>query len=272
MIFTDKLHNYFISTYDALGDYCRVEKLVEDDINDKEQFWLDDYVNPELVKAKQNVSIVFEKEYKALCKSKEYFYLCPIAIFKYTYRSCLSSSSVDEVTFISNKLQTLLNDDSPGSFLNPLNKSILEENRKKQLEYLGIILTQKFRMSYTFENNEFKLVKLNIDQLELELDNFPDLFTEREYYLNFLELASDYKDGKIQDNTPISFWSYIKETLLKYQMIHKKPRKEFVFLLKDHELLSDESYEYLVDQNFKLRSLAKSETESRLMVVKNYFL
>lgn len=271
MIFNDTLENYFVGTYDALLSYILAEHLVRDDINENEQFWQDDYVNPELVKAKQKVSTEFEKEYKALCKAKEYFYLCPIGIFRYSYRTCLIDSNVDEVTFISNKLETLLNDDSPGSFLNPLNKSTLEVNRNKQIEFLSNILTQKFRLNYTYENKEFKVFKLDNDQLESELENFPDLFTEREHYLSFLELASDYKDGKIQDNTPISFWSYIKESLIELGMIQKKPRKYFIDLLLEHELISDELFEYFIDQNFKLRTKAKSATESRFMVVRTYF-
>lgn len=272
MIFNDTLENYFIGTYDALLSYILAEHLVRDDINENEQFWQDDYVNPELVKAKQKVSTEFEKEYKALCKAKEYFYLCPIGIFRYSYRTCLINSNLDEVTFLSNKLETLLNDDSPGSFLNPSNKSTIEVNRNKQIEFLSNILTQKFRLNYTYENKEFKVFKLDNDQLESELENHPDVFKDREYYLSFLKLGSDYSDGIIQDNTPISFWSYIKARLLDEKMTRATSNKEFVELLNDHNLLSDEIYDRLLSLDHKLYSKKKSITESRSKVFTAYFL
>ena len=268
MIFTDTLGNYFNSTYDAIEDYCRIQQ----GIDEKEQFWLDDYINPALINAKQNVSIVFEKEYKALCKSKEYFYLCPIGVYRYTYRTCLTNSGVDEVTFISNKLQTLLNDDSPGSYLNPLNKSILKENRINQIEYLQAVLAQKYRLNYVYNDGEFGLIKMDSIQLESSLEKIPDVFISQESYICFLNLSSDYIEGKIQDTSPISFWSYIKACLVEQRILRPLSNKDYVVLLNQHKVLSDEVYDRLLGLNCKLYTKAKSVTEQRTRVFNTYFV
>ena len=73
-------------------------------------------------------------------------------------------------------------------------------------------------------------------------------------------------------NTPISFWSYIKARLLDEKMTRATSNKEFVELLNDHNLLSDEIYDRLLSLNHKLYSKKKSITESRSKVFTAYFL
>lgn len=271
MILRDTLHNYFINTYDALSVYCLIEQLVLDDINEKEEFWKDDYIDPILVKAKEEVSSEFEKEYKELCRSNQYFYLCPIKIFEETYKNSLENSDLDEITFISEKLEVLLRDESVGSFLNPLNKAVIADNRTKQIEFLGDILEQKYHLNYSFNGGEFRLNKLDVDQLDSVLEKYPDVFNDRQYYLSFLKLQSDYIEGRIQDHKPIPFWSYIKACLVDEGMLRRMRNRDFIDLLNEHDLLTDNLFDQFLANNYHLYSKKKSFTEPRSKIFKTYF-
>lgn len=271
MILKDTLENYFVRTYDALSDFSRIEQSIRDEQNEKEEFWRDDFINSILEKSKQRISIEFEREYKELCSSNLYFYLCPLKIFKETYKKNLEDSSLDEVTFISKKLENLLRNESVGSFLNPFNRSLLEENRSKQIEYLKAILSQKYHLCYAFDRNEFRVVKMDEDQLDAVLEKYPDVFSDLQCYLNFLKLRSDYIDGRILDHSPKSFWSYIKACLLEEGMISHITNRDFVNLLNEHDLLSTDLYEHFLKINFKLHSKEKSYTEPRSRIFETYF-